>query len=203
MEKVKETEKEPVKIPPTEVNEEILTRDRKRNKRTLIKIVALNVTNLLLIFAIFYILGKLPDIASEIKQLRSAQYAAQGVNDAEVLRADINKNSGMVDSLEKLFIDKTSVVDLSKTLSSIRDEGSINEFDFPGSRVITDKSGQTVLPILIIFHGSRDQVNDAMNRVFSLPFMFKTQSVEVDGTPEELTLTYNGFILANENFEQN
>jgi len=168
--------------------------------RALVKNVAANGVNVILLIATFYFLGDLPHVAQRIKDLRSAQIAAQETVDAEIIRADITRNSDKIEELESLFVGDTGFSEFASLMSALQTEGVVLEFSFPGGSKTNARQGHDALQFSIVFQGPQEQVNNALRRVLAPPILIEPSIVELEVNPESLTMRLNAYLLVNGDF---
>lgn len=182
-----------------------------KRKVALAKVLVANVMNLLLLAATFYLLGRLPVVAKQMKELHSAQIAAEETTDAGVLNAEIERNKEKVDIVTKFYAGDQEFLDLVDAVYDLRDEGVFSEVVFPGGGSVTVKElakiGAKGFPVGVTIRGSEEAINSGLSRIFSLPFLFYPQDVELVLEPGEnsgeLVMKFNFYLVVNENFAAN
>jgi hypothetical protein len=178
------------------------SRGGKKMPRVILKVIAVNVVNLVLIAAIFYFLGNMDSQAEKIKELRSASIIARETSDVAIIKSDIDKTADKIDRLKDLYVDDNRFGDFIQQVNAIKGEGVITQFDFPGGAVVTEGKLRGY-PLLLVFQGTKEAVNNALSRVMTLPYLLSPESVEVELNPESVTVSFGALILVNENFSEN
>ena len=185
------------------LEEKAAEKSKRKISRVLVKIVALNIVNALLIVAIFYVLSQLPVEGKKIKELRSTQIAANESNDAAVLLAEVDRNKDKINELKALFADDSGFLRFVSEADSLKAEGIITELSFPGGVPVRNEDKELGLPVLIVLQGTKEQINTGLEKVLSLPFFLKPVSVELETTPELLIMRFGAFLFVNEDFSKN
>lgn len=163
------------------------------------KIIALNVINLLLIAATFFVLSRFTQISQEIKKLRSENILAQEVSDVAVIKSDLSKSEDSIQSLKSVFVDDSGFIDFVSRVDALKNQGVVVDFTFPGGKPVRDKDKSFGFPVAITFQGSQEEVDNALKTVESLPYVLKPANVEVSFTAEGQTvLKYGAFLVVDE-----
>jgi hypothetical protein len=182
---------------------------KKRITRDLVKIIGANIVNVILIVSIFYILGQLPDVAQKIKELRSAQIASQEVSDVAVIQSEIDRNADKIQELRNLFIDDEQFIVFIRELNALQIEGIVSEFDLTGGKTTVNKDGTSVLPVIIVFQGQKEQINSALKRIHDLPILLRPSAVELvsvsasEENPGGYIMNYTAFLIVDGDFAAN
>ncbi len=182
---------------------------QKRSLSIVIKVVGANVINVILLVVVLYLLSQLTQVAGKIKELRSAQLAAEETTDAAVIKAEVDKNADKVGELTSLRAGDQEFIDFIEAVSALKSKGVIADVQYPGTTVGHDKIAPMDgkgFPVLIVLRGSQDQINTGLARVLDLPFLFLPQDVEFDTVGEEggvPGMKLNVLLVVNENFAEN
>jgi len=176
----------------------------KKLNRIKLKIIVLNVVNLLLLFSLFFILSRLPKKAEEVKQLRSKSFATQNESDAGVLKAELEKNQQTLDSIAQVFVDENRFLSFYSSISVLQQTGVISNLNLPVTSPVLDSNKNRGLPVSMIIKGSQAQVNEVLSFLNRLPYILRPVNVDMDVSLEkEITLRYGGFLYTDENFSKN
>lgn len=183
---------------PMELDKNIEVRSKKANSQILVKIAVFNVINLILVVSIVYLVGKMPSLGNELKEIRSATYAKEGVNDAAILRSEIEKNQDKIDPLKNLVVDDAGLFKFVQAINDIKNEGLIAEFTLTGQGSVRNSKKELGYPISFVFQGTKDQINAGLERLYALPVLFNISGAELEGTAEAAVYKLNIFLLIDE-----
>lgn len=183
---------------PVELDENVEVRNKKDNSKILVKIIVFNVVNLILVASLFYLIGKMPKLAADLKETKSATYAKEGVNDAAILRSEIEKNQDKIDALMDLTVDEVGLVEFVQEIRNIKNEGLITDLVFTDQGAIRNSKKELGYPISFVFQGTREQINRGLERLYSLPVLYKISGAELEGTAESATYKLDIFLLIDE-----
>lgn len=184
------------------IDKNIEERNKKTSSRVLLKIIILNLVNLVLVIAIFFLLGELPKLGNSIKEIRSSNIAAEGKNDAVILASEVDRNREKIDNIRNIYVDENGFVEFVSIINPLRVEGIISDLVFSPSAVENSKK-QAGVPITMVFQGSRDQINLALEKLYQAPVLFNVVSVELEGTAEAAIYRLSIFLLVDESFPKN
>lgn len=174
-----------------------------RSSRIILKIVVLNVINLLLIGSIFLIIGKLPALGNKLKELRSASFVAQGENDAAVLRSELERHSEDINKLKSLYVNASGFSDFIGELTDMKESGQLSDFTIVGSGVITNNAKQKGVPLMVTFEGTEAELNESLEKLYSSPVLFNLASVELERNADNTKMGLSIFLLVDESFAKN
>jgi len=182
-----------------------------KGTRLLLKFSITNAINVFLIIAIFYLLGQLPVVAGRIKELRSAQFAAEETANVSLIKSEIERSEANINTLQSLFAGDLQFVDFIERLTKLKEEGVISSITFPGGPVEVKKLSPVRakgFPVILEFRGNQDSVNSGLSKVFGMPFLFSPQEAElivVQDSKEkgEIILNIGLYIIVNESFAKN
>lgn len=185
----------------------------KRASRVVVKIVAANVVNVVLLVALFYILGQLPVVARKIKELRNTQLAAQESADVAVINAELARFADKIDTLTGLRASDREFIEFIEQITSLKSEGLISEIVYPGGGPVVsprlNSIGGRGYPVIFVLKGSQENVNAALSRIQSLPFLITSQEIELEvgqvakGLPAEITMRLGVYFVVNDTFANN
>lgn len=185
---------------------------KKRGSRVVIKIVAANALNAILLVVLFYILGQLPSVAHKIKELRSRELAAQESADAAVINAELDRNKDKIDTLVGLRASDTEFIEFIEQITSFKNEGVISEIIYPGGDPVVsprlNSLGGRGYPVILVIRGREEDVSTALSRIQSMPFLLSNQNVELEvGVSEEnpggVTMRLGVYLVVNDTFADN
>lgn len=182
------------------------TKSKKRNfkiSRYKVKIISLNVVNVLLIFGTIYFLHQLPTKAKEVKRSRSENLASQSSSDVAVLKAELDKNLGSIDTVNTAFVNYEGFISFLSQMETLQEQTVIQDLKFPVTRTVLDKDKNPGLPFSMVFEGSVSDINTAYERFIHLPYLIKTVEATLIKQEGSYRLEYAGFIYANEEFNKN
>jgi Tfp pilus assembly protein PilO len=188
----------------------------------LIRAAILGVVIFILLIALMTILGRLPLLADEIRNLSTESVSVSDEN-LDELRQQLAVAQPRVEQLSEYFPDESGVVDFIGEIDKLKAQGTIDSFSFASSDAVTDKSKSLSLPVLIVVTGDADKISSALGQIQSLPYIIRAVSVDIDaeagfteveGEDGEITqvpdtsgntlkLKYGGLIYVDEDLGKN
>ncbi len=172
---------------------------RKTNK-AIIGIIFLNAVNVILIILLILILKKLPVIAKEVKDLKNKYVLAHEKIDQAVLRSDLLVYNEKISSIESHFADEESILNFIIEIDKLKSAGLVADFSFVSEEPVKDKTGSFGFPILIVSEGSIQNVNSALAKIDSLPYLKRAVDVKlIINEDKTVKLEYGGFIYVSKN----
>ncbi len=155
--------------------------------------------DLICLLLIFIFLSILPAKAQEAKKLKSLSLKIQAAKEKLINPAELVSEKQIAD-LQAVFPKDEGLVNFINEIDSLKKQGLVNQFSFASEKPVKDKNGYLVLPIVIQFSGSEAEVNYGLNKILSLPYLFRAINVEISKVPNEdkVSLKYGGVLYINE-----
>lgn len=168
-----------------------------------IKVIIINIVNVILFFSLVFILNKLPQTAREVKKARSESIVVQEVSEIAVLSSEIEKNKGNIEKIDAVFATENGFLEFISSVEAIQADGILSDFVFPVSQPIPDSTGNIGFPVSLIFRGNQTDVNREVERFLLLPFLTKTLNANIELSPgsEDIILRMGVFLYINEEFK--
>lgn len=164
------------------------------------KDVILGIVNLVTVAILIFLLTKLP-IKSKEFQMEKALEILNAEN-PEAVFGDIEPHKEKADQLSKLFLDESGIVNFVGEVEKLKGEGSaIQKVTFTSQKPVKDKTGFTGIPVIIEMKGNWQEIAGSMEKIQSLPFLFRPVNIEalpVKDEPGITELGYGAILYVNE-----
>jgi hypothetical protein len=175
------------------------TKKRKLKVDYWVKYLVLGVINLMLIVILVVILSKLPSSASKLNRLREISLGMAIKTETEIAESEIQSSKEKTDELTAAFPNEEGLVEFVREIEKLKEEGVVKDFSFTSKEVVRDKTGFLGTPVVIEFSGSWSQIDAGLQKLQSLPILFRAVRIEAEKTSETLIdLKYGGFIYVDE-----
>lgn len=195
-------ENKPINLKAT-INRPIIIKDSSSKAEIIRKVAFLLVLNLIFFLSTVILLQNISNISLEIKKGRSLKTNVAEINN-KFVEADLESHKTDAEKLKILFPDDTQLINFVREIDTLKKEGVITSFSFASDNAVKDKTGFVGLPVVIEFKGSLVKVDEALNKIQSLPIMLRAITTELRRLPENIvTLKYGGFLYVDEKFNQN
>lgn len=147
-----------------------------------IKIVVVNVINLLVFLALFMLLRDLPNIATAVKKANSANQTAEHSFDSTVLQAEVDKYADKTKIVESALMGDQTVISFVSLMDQIKEKGILTQYDFPINQEVTDKTGFYGLPVIATIVGTKQQVSETLISITNKPLLVRpvTLAITID-----------------------
>jgi hypothetical protein len=178
----------------------------KRQKRPFsTKDVILGIINLLLFIALVFILKDLPEKATELRNLKTDELKSEIVVFPESSKVDIYKPKA--DELSDLFLDEPGVVGFVDEVEKLKSEdGPFQRVVFASQKAVKDKTGSYGIPVVIELRGTWDALDQVMEQIDELPFLFRPAKILVEPLSGEeglIDIKYGGFLYVDDRLGKN
>lgn len=204
---------------------ELITGSGKKPKdeksRLIIKVSILGAIIFILFVGLLTLLGRLPLIANEIKNVKT-ETASVSDEKLRELEQQLTTAQPKVEQISKFFPDESGIVDFIGEIDKLKAEGVIDSFSFANGAAVMDKSKSYALPVLIEVKGNINRISSAIERIQSLPYIIRAvnikistaETLEIEGEEGEivivpdtsgdtLELKYGGLIYVDEDLGKN
>ena len=152
---------------------------------SIIKVVALNIGSLGIVFVTLFLMSKLPAKAEKIKELRNQKIVKNEQVDIAFLMAGLEGNKETLDFINTYFADEEGLLKFYLAIDELRREGTLQKF-VPLSGTPVKSSNQAMgYPIAIELKGSRELVNTAYLKILNLPFLIRPITFKYEVLTEE------------------
>ena len=160
----------------------------------------LAVVNIAFLAALAILLGKLPNKAAELSQLRSTYTIAAAKREVEIAEFEIEESRLKAEALKKYFPDQSGLANFAAELDALRGEGLISSFSFASEDAIRDQTGYYGVPIVIRFLGNWELISQGLSRIGKLPYLIRAVNIESAKTEEDnlIDFRYGGFLYVDE-----
>ena len=187
---------QPLKEKPSESSVKM----NKNTSRWWIKDLILAVVNIAFLAALTILLGKLPNKAAELSQLRSTYTIAAAKREVEIAEFEIEESRLKAEALKKYFPDQSGLANFAAELDALRGEGLISSFSFASEDAIRDQTGYYGVPIVIRFLGNWELISQGLSRIGKLPYLIRAVNIESALTGEDnlIDFRYGGFLYVDE-----
>lgn len=196
---VKEATKiaQPIKLPDPESSVKM---DKNVSRRWWIKDLILAVINIAFLAALTILLGKLPNRAGELSQLRSTYTIAAAKREVEIAEFEIEESRLKAEGLKKYFPNQSGLANFAAEMDALKAEGLISSFSFASEDAIRDQTGYYGVPIIIRFLGTWELISQGLLRIGKLPYLIRAVSIESAATGENnlIDFRYGGFLYVDE-----
>jgi len=174
--------------------------DKNASRRWWIKDLILAVVNIAFLAALTILLGKLPNKAAELSQLRSTYTIAAAKREVEIAEFEIEESRLKAEGLKKYFPDQSGLANFAAELDALRGEGLISSFSFASEDAIRDQTGYYGVPIVIRFLGNWELISQGLSRIGKLPYLIRAVNIESALTGEDnlIDFRYGGFLYVDE-----
>lgn len=175
------------------------------------KALLLGLYNLIAVAILFIAISDMSSKAQEVKRLKSLNLR-QINSEIKIIESNIKNYEKQNAYLKKLFPDDTGFIQFIKEIDSLKKEGSVAQFSFASNDIVIDQTKNIGLPINIEFQGSKEKVNQALQKVLTLPYLFRpitteiritTETKEEDKQSEVVVIKLGGFLYVAETINQN
>lgn len=167
------------------------------------KVAVFLVLDLVFFLSTIILLGNISDKSRQIKRGRSLKINTTEINN-KFVEADLESHKIDAEKIKVLFPDDTQLINFVREIDTLKKEGVVTSFSFASDNTVQDKTGFIGLPVIIEFKGSLVKVDEALNKIQSLPLMFRAITTELRRLPDNIvTLKYGGFLYVDEKFNQN
>ncbi len=170
------------------------------------KDVILGIVNLISIVFFIIILFNFPEKSRELRNLKIKEIKNNSLAGLETL--EIEAARPKVQEINKLFLDEGGVVDFVNDVERQKSEGgAISRVTFASQKIVTDKTGNFGVPIVIELSGSWEAIDVDLQKIDKLPYLFRPIEVEITHKDEEesqvVVFKYGIFLYVRENLGQN
>ena len=174
--------------------------DKNASRRWWIKDLILAVVNIAFLAALTILLGKLPNKAAELSQLKSTYTIAAAKREVEIAEFEIEESRLKAEALKKYFPDQSGLANFAAELDALRGEGLISSFSFASEDAIRDQTGYYGVPIVIRFLGNWELISQGLSRIGKLPYLIRAVNIESAKTEEDnlIDFRYGGFLYVDE-----
>jgi len=168
-------------------------------KSMLIKMIFINSINVILVITTFYFLGRLPQKANRIQKQKGESLASVTQTDIDIQKAEVSKNGTKIERLENLFVDESSILAFVAQIDSLKSQNLVTEFSFMTNNPVQDNTGNSGIPVLIVYKGSINQINSSLTEIDKLDLMLRPIGVElIKESDNSYTYNYGAFIYFKE-----
>lgn len=159
-----------------------------------IKIIIVNIVDVLLIATTIFFLTKLPAIAIEISKVHGQALAGEQSSEGAVIKADLDNNKEKIEELSDLFLDDTGLVNFNEEVAKLKAAGVVTDASFVSTTPVTDATLARGLPILFKASGTKEQVNNAVKEITNLPALIRPVTVKLTTGETGWSLEYGVFV---------
>lgn len=189
----------------SELNNSSEMKDDKKDKIFTSKDVILGLINLVTIILLVIFIVKLPEKATELKNLKINQLKNES---ASLLPpSEIEDAVSKADKLEELFLDQSGIVDFVNEVEKLKVEGgAIQKVSFASQKPVKDKTGYLGVPVVIELRGSWESIGIDIQKIESLPYLFRAASIDAETIPDNpgvIDFKYGGFLYVNDELGEN
>jgi hypothetical protein len=156
--------------------------------------------NILSVICLLFLIVELPKHALAAKDLRVQHIKNQSSQSVEY--AEIASAKAKTDQLKKLFLDDSGIVDFVSSVETLKVKyPAIQRINFPSQENVKDRTGSIGIPVIIEMSGGQKDILDAMYAIESLPYLFRTMSVDVRPSKDDpliSTVKYGGMLYVSD-----
>lgn len=187
---------QPIKSPDVESKVKL----NKNERRWWIKDLILAVVNIAFLTALTILLGKLPNRAGELSQLRSTATIAAAKSEVEVAEFEIEESRLKAEGLKKYFPNQTGLANFAAEMDALKEEGLISSFSFASEDAVRDQTGYYGVPTVIRFLGNWDLISQGLSQIGKLPYLIRAVNIESAATGEDnlIDFRFGAFLYVDE-----
>jgi hypothetical protein len=174
------------------------------------KDIILGIVNLISIVLFVIMIINFPKKSKELKDLKIQEIKNEmalglGTTEIEVARPKAQE-------INKLFLDEAGIVNFVNDVELQKSEGgAISKVSFASQTAVSDKTGNFGVPIVIELTGSWEAIDADLQKIDSLPYLFRPVKVEIgydDKSPDEesaevVVYKYGIFLYVRESLGKN
>ncbi len=198
--KIIPTQKEPERVDIKD-QESIGEKIVKKERSFTYKDVILGVVNFISVIFFVVIITNFPKKSLELKNLRIQKIkneTAAGLGTTEIETA-----KPKADTLNKLFLDEAGIVNFVNDVELQKVEGgAISKVSFASQKAVSDKTSNFGVPIVIELAGSWEAIDNDLQKIDKLPYLFRPVKVEIgydEENPGVVVYKYGIFLYVREN----
>lgn len=136
------------------------------------KVLAIHGVNLVLLFLILLLLGKLPQKAQVMQDLRNQKIAAQESMDVDVLEAELLALQDQIKVLEDAFVTDSQLLHFIEKMDELKAQGLIADYEPLSSGIVRSKKSSG-LPVEVNLQGDPATISKGLNSLAQTGFLFK------------------------------
>jgi Tfp pilus assembly protein PilO len=169
-----------------------------------LRVIVLLLVDIFAFILLLVVLSRLQSVAKETRLLRLELAQTVPVN-PQAIQSEITSLKEQLDKLSAYLPDEEGLIEFVSRIDHIKSEGVLVSFSFASMDPVKDASGNIGFPIVLTLRGSWDQINQTQKELYDLPYFIRPIDIRIEqpGGTGEVTLTYGGFIYANEVYEKN
>jgi len=169
------------------------------------RVVFVSFINIAGIIAIMVLLGRLPTMALELKQIKNALLAAERTTEANVAELELQSHQEVVNKLLGVFPDEAGLIGFVQEIEALKEQGSVINFSFANQIPVYDKTGFLGIPVAIELEGNWEQIGNDLVKLQGLPYLFRPISVSIRERDESylINVMYGGFLYVDESLGKN
>lgn len=169
------------------------------------KDIILGFINLVTIILLIVFLVKLPEKSTDLKKLKVEQLKGESASLLPI--SEITAARDKANEIESLFLDQSGIVGFVDEIEKLKVEGSsIQKVSFASQKPIKDKTGFSGVPVVIEMRGSWEAIGTDLQKIESLPYLFRAASVDAATIPDNpgvIDFKYGGFLYVNDELGKN
>lgn len=157
--------------------------------------IILNSINILTLVLLIVILMQLNSKAEELNSLKSENVRLS--ENYNYNMDQVEENLQKAQELSDLFANDSEVIDFVSDVENLRDSGAIRSVRFSSPDPVIDRSGSYGRPIIIDLRGNWQQIDQAIDDIHSLPYLFRPVKVQIgeqESTDGILEVNYGGLL---------
>lgn len=164
------------------------------------RVVVVSLINIVGIITILVLLGRLPTMASELKQVKNALLAAERTTEANVAELELQSHEEVINKLLGVIPDEAGLIGFVQEIEALKEQGSVKRFSFANQIPVYDKTGFLGIPVAIELEGNWEQIGNDLVKLQELPYLFRPISVNIRERDESylINVMYGGFLYVDE-----
>jgi len=163
-----------------------------------LKIASIHLVNLTLLLLTLVLLGKLPQKAQIMRQLRNQKIAQEEKTSIEVLEAELLALDPQIEMLEKAFVGDQDFLRFVETMDELKSRGLIADYEPLSGGVVRSKRSSG-LPVELTLVGDAGQISQGLSAISEITFLFKPVTFEMQKTEDgNYNLNYGIFVYTYE-----
>ena len=173
----------------------MITTEKQKLSRVLMKVIVVNILNLLVVLAIMLLLRQLPMVALNVKRTNSQEQISSHSVDSTILKAEMDKSKVKTDTVLSMLGGDKTVISFITRMDELKKEGFLISYEFPITNEILDKTGLHGLPVLMVIQGTKQNISETLVKISEIKVLLRpvTLSITTDETGL-LTAKYGVFM---------
>lgn len=158
--------------------------EKKSISKVLLKVISVNILNLLVVIFLFILLRQLPQVALSVKKANTEKQVSQHAVDSAVLNSEIEKNADKTQLLTSTLSGDQTVISFVTQMDVLKAKGILTGYEFPITAEVTDKTGLHGLPVIATIVGTKTEVSDTIAAINNFKLLIRpiTLNIAVDET---------------------